>query len=223
MKPEYIELISQLFPFKGLKEKTIEAIFSEINYSVLQFRKGDVIFSPSSYEKKIGFIIDGECQVSRIRSDSNSLPLNTLSRYSSFGIMAVLGKEADYPTQIQASKDSTVLFIEGNDMIATIKKYPTVSMNFIAFLSDRVSFLNKKIATFSGKNTLEKLATYLLNKYYEHGERLSICKTKLSAAINVGRASLYRDLDTLAEENIIKIEPKNIIILSPEGLERITK
>ena len=223
MKTDYIDFISRLFPFKGLKKKTIEAIFSQIKYSINEFEKGEIIFSPSVYQKKIGFIVDGECEVLRIRTDNTPIPLNTLSRYSSFGIMAIFCKDSDYPTEIRASKMSTVLFIDESDMLTTIKKYPTVSMNVISFLSDRIYFLNKKIATFSGKNTLEKLATYLLNKYYENGEHLCISKTKLSAVINVGRASLYRDLDTLAEKGIIKFEDKNIKIISPEGLERIIK
>lgn len=223
MQAEHIEFISRLFPFKGLKEKTIEMIFAEIDYSIEEFRKGDIIFSPSSYQKKIGFVIDGECEVSKVRSEFDSLPLNTLTRYSSFGIMAILCQEAEYPTRISASKLSTVLFINGNDMLATIKKYPTVSMNVIAFLADRISFLNKKIATFSGKSTSEKLATFLLDKYHDMGECICISKTKLSAQINVGRASLYRDLDAFEAESLIKVEPKRIIIISPEGLERIKK
>lgn len=223
MKKEHIEFVSRLFPFVGLKKKTLEVIFSDVEYSVEQFQKGEVIFSPSSYQKKIGFVISGECEVSRERSDEDLVPLNTLSRYSSFGIMAILCENAEYPTRIIASKPSVVLFINGSDMLSVIKKYPTVSMNVIAFLADRISFLNKKIATFSGKSTLEKLVTYLLDKYHENGECVSTSKTKLSLQINVGRASLYRDLDALEADGLIRVESKRIIIISPEGLERITK
>lgn len=223
MKQEHYTFISHLFPFRGIKEKNIELIFSGINYSLQDFSKGEIIFSPSCYQKKIGFIISGEAEVALPRDEHGSVPLNTLSKYASFGIMAIFSKSAEYPTEIRATKSSTVLFIDGADMLKIIKKYPTISMNVIMFLTDRISFLNGKIATFSGKSTAKKLATYLLKNFKAGADVIITSRTKISAEINVGRASLYRDLDALEKSGLIKTEAKKIIIIDPDGLERISK
>ena len=223
MQQAHIEFISNLFPFHDLSPKTIEAIFEKTNHSIENFSKGDIIFSPSGYQKKLGFIIDGECKVERLRNEDDGVPLNTLKKFDSFGILAIFSNEAEYPTRIKAIKPSTVLFIDGADMLKITKKYPTIAMNVISFLTGRISFLNKKIATFSGKSTSEKLATYLYERYSREGSIIKASITKLSAEISVGRASVYRDLEAFEKSGIIAIEPKKIIIICPEGLERITK
>ena len=221
MHKELLNFVSEIFPFKNLKSKTLEMIFDEINYSVSKYNKGDVIFSPSSFHEKVGFVISGECSVERQRDSEDSICLNTLKRCSSFGILSVIYPGAEFPTTIKALKNSSILFIPAEDMIAIIRKYPTISFNVIKFLASRIAFLNEKIATFSEKSTLKKLSSYLLMKFKENGNTIETSKTKISSEIGVGRASLYRDLDYLVESKIIKLNQKQITIICPEGLERI--
>lgn len=223
MSLEIIEFASELFPFKNLKEKTLSLIFSEIKYSVSTFQKGDTVFSKESYRKTVGFVMEGECEVEKKRSDGDLIPLNSLPKYASFGILSLFSPEAEFPTIIAAVRPSKILFIDGSDMLSIIRKYPTVSMNVVTFLAGRIAFLNKKIETFSGRSTMEKLATYLIAKYKENGSETTVTRTKLSAEIGVGRASLYRDLDYFESNGLIKTEQKKIIIICPEGLERILK
>ena len=220
MQQNIPERLVDFFPFRNLSEEDINAVLAVCNYSVRSFRKGETIFSPTEYEKKIGFILNGECAVHRVRSEGSAVYLNSLKKNDSFGILAVLTNEEEYPTLITAVKTAEVLFIGDNDMINVIKQFPAVAMNLISFLAGRIVFLNKKIVTFSEKTTLEKLASYLLDKYKKQGAIINASRTKISEEINVGRASLYRDLDILVSEGIIKLEQKRIIINCPEGLER---
>lgn len=221
MQKEYLDFIPALFLFKDVSEKDMEAILTEYDFSVKDFSKGDVIFSPDSFQKKIGFVMKGECRVERLREEGSAVFLNTLHRFDSFGIMAALSKEPEYPTQIVASKGASILFIDGEDLLAMIKNHPEISMNVISFLTSRIAFLNKKIATFSGKSTLQKLAAYLLAKNKVSGDVVKISRTKIASELGIGRASVYRDLDILAERRLIQINQKEIIITCPEGLERI--
>ena len=223
MNKEHYVFITKLFPFRDLKEKQLDAIFNDASVDIKTFVKDSVIYAPDSYEKRVGFVIDGECSVERKRSDGDKMTLNTLTKFSSFGIMAVLSGKDEYPTIIRAARTSTVMFIDGDDMIAIIKKYPTVAMNVMRFLADRVSFLNEKINTLSEKSTLSRLANHLLRCYKTGGERITVSKSKLATQIDVGRASLYRDLDTLTERGLISVEQKSILIIDPIGLERIIK
>ena len=163
----------------------------------------------------------GECRVERAREDDDFVFLNTLKPPASFGIMAALSSGSEYPTRIIASKSATVMFIGGNDLISMIEAYPKISLNVINFLTSRIAFLNKKVATFSEKSTAQKLASYLLSKQREVGNVLKTSKTSLAAELGVGRASVYRDLDLLSQKGLIEIHQKEIIIKCPEGLERI--
>ena len=220
MEQTILSAATKLFPFYGIAPKTVDVILSGINCRIESFAKRDVILSPNTHEAKVGFILDGECKVSRQRSDGEPLPLNTLPRYSSFGILSVFSSEEEFPTVITASKPTKVLFISSDDMIYITKKYHEIAMNVITFLAGRISFLNSKVATFSEKSTLQKLVNYILSKYRLQGDTIKASKTDISSEISVGRASLYRDLAILEEEGLIKVETKKIIIINPEGLER---
>ena len=99
-----------------------------------------------------------------------------------------------------------------------------ISLNIIKFLSNRISFLNEKISTFSSDNVEQKFANYILSCLKNiDGLSFEINLKKTAESINSGRASLYRAIDSLSKKSIIKIENKTIFIIDPQGLERIAK
>jgi len=182
-----------------------------------------VIYSPDSYQRKIGFVISGECEVCRIKHDGGRVKLNTLSRGQSFGISAVFS-DGDFPTVIYAARRAEVVFITRDELMSLINAIPEVALNIIRFQNDRIAFLNKKIETFSAGTVEERLACFILDEYRKQGSsELALNRMKTADKLGVGRASLYRALDSLADSGIIKPETKKIYIIDPEGLERITK
>lgn len=217
-----LTFFSKLFPFMGLKDDTLKKIISSIETKNAEYEKGEIILSHDTPASDIGFVINGACEVAKIRH-GDTVPLNTLERYSSFGVLSVFHPDGEFPTSIRAKCRTKIMYISGADMIYLVKHYPTVAMNVIGFLAKRIAFLNDKIATFSGKGTVQKIASYLLSQYSKHGDIIPFCGTKIASAVSIGRASLYRALSSLESDGIIKLEQKQIIIISPDGLERISK
>ena len=84
-------------------------------------------------------------------------------------------------------------------------------------MADRINFLNKKIGTFSGTRVEDRLFSFLVSKAEKEGKNtLSLNCKKCSEAINAGRASVYRALDLLVSEGIIRFENKTITLLKTE-------
>ena len=97
-------------------------------------------------------------------------------------------------------------------------------MNLIRFLSGRIDFLNEKVAMLCGASAERKLSCYLYQQYQAQNSLDLLFKPKITAErINVGRASLYRALSSLAEQEIIQISDKKIIIKKLDELERMSK
>ena len=216
-------VLRKSFLFFNLNDKTYERACSLFSGDTVLFTKGDVIYSPTSYQRKIGFVISGECEVCRIKHDGGRVKLNTLSQGQSFGISTVFSGQ-DFPTVIYAVRRSEIAFITQNELISLIENIPEIALNIIRFQNDRISFLNKKIETFSAGSVEEKLACFILGEYKKCGNReLDLNRMKTADRLGVGRASLYRALDSLAESKIIDLQTKKIIIIDPMGLERITK
>ena len=216
-------VLKNLFMFSGLGDEALCRIYSSVKLTTQAFSKGETIFDKAHYEKRIGFVLSGECKVMRRRNKSDSVELNRISKYGSFGILSLFTPNAEFPTEIVASKNCTVLFIEAEDVQTLISEYREISLAVIGFLAQKVAFLNRKLATFSNKCVEDKLTAYLRQAYEKHGDELCISMAELSREADIGRASLYRMLSSLEEKGIIKAEPKKIVFINPEGLERIKK
>ena len=95
-------------------------------------------------------------------------------------------------------------------------------MNIIEFLTEKINFLNDKIAAFSGGSVEEKLASHILLLSKKNNSlEFDFNKKKSAEALNCGRASLYRAISALESAGYISLDNKKIIINDPEGLERI--
>ncbi|MBQ8303109.1 MAG: Crp/Fnr family transcriptional regulator [Clostridia bacterium] len=208
------------------KETSDELVFNVLNCSPpiqREFKRGDLIYPFPTNEKMVGFVYSGRCEIRRARSDGGRVVLNILNKGDSFGILSIYSKE-DFPTQIFASKNSTILFFTEEQIYDFVNNYSQISTNLIVFLANRIEFLNKKIETFSGCRVENRLSAFLLCEYEKNksNEFTFNCR-KTSEEINAGRASVYRALSSLQSDGLINLIDKKIIILDPQGLERIVK
>ena len=220
---KYSEL-QDLFLFRNIAAEEFEKLAKDINFSIRNFAKDELIYQPDNYQRSLGFILRGACRVNKKRHEGTLVHLNTLNRGDSFGAITLFSDEADYPTYIYATKQTEVLFISKDDAVSLISNNRKISVNFIKFLTDRIHFLNRKVSTFSSGSTEQKLANYLLTRQKEISEcEFQFNKKLASEALGIGRASLYRALDALVSENLISVDNKKIYINDLSGLERITK
>lgn len=211
------------FLFRGISTTEAERLIQIVDVEVSEFERGATIYSPSRFEKKIGFVISGECSVVQ-KHASSRVSLKPILPGDTFGILTVFSDADEYPTYIIAKRHSKVLFLTDKNVQKLVELSPTISLNIITFMSERISFLNKRIDTYSSTTVEQKLASYILT-LSKGGEltRLSLNKAEAAQAISAGRASLYRALHALCDAGAIALEEKNLIILNAEKLERITK
>jgi CRP-like cAMP-binding protein len=125
--------------------------------------------------------------------------------------------------------DTEVTF-HGGAVILVIPRYlledliiddAALSCNIIAALAQKVRFLNAKIAGYTAVRSDEKLYLHLLSLpkdsegWVEIGESMS----SLARRLGIGRASLYRAIDTLIEEETIVRQGQKYRILSFKNKE----
>lgn len=221
---EITSFLKSTFMFRGVSEKTLNEAIGKIDLISKSFEKNECIYSPSSYSDMIGFVKNGICEVRRVHPDGTSVPLNIIEKYGTFGIVAVFGNKQNFPTYVYAKKACSIVFISKKDFIFLFNSYNEIALNTAKFLTERITFLNEKVTTFSGNTVTEKLAHYILS-LSEANKRLDFefNRKKSAEIINTGRASLYRALTELKNEGIIDYDSKKIYINDLIGLERKTK
>ncbi len=219
-----LDFFKNTFLFADIGDDEAISAYSKLNPTFRTFEKGEFIYTEHEYERKLGFIADGCCEVQRVHSDGTTLPLNTLKTYGSFGIIAVLSDNHEYVSCIVAKQKSTIVFIDRDDLISIMKNHSSIAINVSKFLANRIIFLNQKVHTFSGTTVEKKLANHLVSCANIYGElEFDFNRKRTSEIINAGRASLYRALDSLRDGKFITYDSKKIYITDLKGLERMSQ
>ena len=211
----YSEFFKDVFLFQGLDDSKIEEICKSYSFLLKPIERGNCI-SFEGKDKGVAFVVSGDLEVIREKDDGTKVVLNQITKKASVGLLSVFSAE-EYPTRVVARVNSELIVINESTLNELICNYPQISRNVIYFLADRINFLNKKIATFSGTRTADRLFSYLLLTYEKKKTRsFSLNCKKCSEAINAGRASVYRAIEQLVSEGVILFEDKIITLLKTE-------
>lgn len=186
--------------------------------SLKKYFASEIILSPDIETIPIGIVIDGIIEITSA-TQKHKVILKTAGKGAMFGIANLYATDSEFPSQITAKTDSEILMINPNLFKKIIESDPVIMKNYLYFLSNKILYLNKKISSYTIGNTDCKLSYYLYENEVDGVVRLNNSLSDISVMLNMGRASLYRSLDKLIEENIICKDGKNIYIIDKEKLK----
>ncbi len=198
--------LKNLFLFNGLSKEKIESVISSLPDAVT-FKKGEEIYSQNEFRRALGVIVSGSAE-----AFNGDLLKRTFGEGDVFGAAALFCSDSSYVSRITAKTDCTIRFIGEDTLTAMTEQYPVIAKNYIAFLSDRVRFLNKKIELFTCKGAAARLYRYLS----ENADPAGIVEIKnmarLARLTSIGRTSLYRAVDELIGAGVIEKNGTQFII-----------
>ena len=165
-------------------------------------------------------ILSGNVRVSGAAKEK-TLVLNTLGSGDFFGVASLFGETCGV-TVLTAMKPADVIFFSQEIVEALLKMDYTFARNYICFLTQKIGFLNRKIAAFTAGSAEKKLARYLLSLSDERGMvKVPMPMTKLAGALNLGRASLYRAFGYLEESGLLSRSGSTVYIPAPGELKKL--
>lgn len=204
--------LGDFFLWRGLPADEAKTVLDHLPQPE-RFEKGVRIFSGGQFRPALAMILSGEVQVFRTDDDGRRVVMNRLSAGQVFGAAALFGDTDAYVTEIEALRPTSLVFISQAQMSAYIARYPLVAENYIRFLSDRIRFLNHKIAGFTNGPTGNRLYRYLLEHRQPDGRvDVPVSMVELAQSLNIGRSSLYRSLDALEAEGWINRDGRDIYL-----------
>ena len=173
------------------------------------FKKGEIIYSAEVFPNALGLILKGEAFA--VTNNDNKLFMNSFKSGTAFGVAAVFGNKSNFVSTITAKTDMEILFITEETLLKIFEKYPKTAVNYIEFLSDKIRFLNKKVALLSSGSADDTVLNYLSSVADSSGNAaLPRNMTLLSKTIGISRASLYRCIENLENKGLI-LKENNII------------
>ena len=208
-------IIRRCFLFKGVSTWILHRALGDKRSQLRWYAKGSLIA-----ERALGLILAGSVLV-QSPSGSHKLTLRTFGPGDVFGATALFTMGGSYATRLTALTECRILFFSQELLQVLMREDVVVAENYIRFLSDRIRFLNRKIACLAASSIEEMLALRLLET---RGKTMPVPSfSRLAEELGIGRASLYRVLDKFVDDGLIARKPHGIEILNVDGLEKIVK
>lgn len=215
MNEKTLNIVANCPIFCGIDSDMLSAVLTQ-NSCLRTFGTSETVFSSSCTDNCIGIIISGAALVF---SDDSTKPvlLRKLVQGDLFGVSNVLSGEK-FISRISAQEKCEVLFIPADAIRYLLEHDKKAMYNYIGFLSDRICFLNRKIACLTAGNAERRLALYLDSLSESDDFVLPLPLSSLATVLDIGRASLYRAFDSLVADGFISKSGKNIKILKRQEM-----
>ncbi|MBE6665184.1 MAG: Crp/Fnr family transcriptional regulator [Ruminococcaceae bacterium] len=214
------EILRKTAIFRNMSPET-ETILENLKENV--FSAGEKIVDAQDFEsfRGLGVLLSGKAYVFGKNREKEVL-LNRLAEADVFGAATVFFREKEAVSTVSAKTKCRILFIERSLLEKIMENDFAVASAYIAFLSERVYFLNRKIIGFTAKSADCALADYVLRAADENG-LLTVNMSRIASSLNIGRTTLYRVLEILRDEGVLAYDGKKIRILDRELLEKRSK
>ena len=221
---EIIKKLEKNELFNNVDKTKMLKILGNLKYSIVSYKKGEVIFQEEEICSAIGLIIDGTINIERIYPNGKSIVMSKFKDGDVFGEALLFSKVNKYPATVIALSDCKVLYLTKNEIIKLFSVEDKLMENFMMLLSEKIIILNNKIRSISLKSVRQKVVDYILCEYMnEKNEeiKLKYSKEEIANDIGIPRPSLSRELIKLRDEGLINFSRNKITILNIEELEDI--
>ena len=208
------EVLQKVKLFSGVDENLIRDALKKGYFEEREYSPGETILSPENKAKKAVIFLSGKAEVYSA-DEGRSLLLRTFEKGHIVGISNLFAPD-DFVTRVIATKKCSVLEISPESYGKILEKDKGAMYNYVAFLSEKIRFLNRKIVTLTAGNAERRLAYFLDSAISDGGDQaheITVQMNSLCEMLNLGRASLYRAADKLCEEGFITRNGKTITVL----------
>ena len=204
--------------FSGVSPDAILSLLGTGGAILRSFRPGEEI--PLTHENERALVIlTGGQALAYSTDEKKDVILRAIGVGTAFGV-SVLFSDEEPVSVIRAKTRAEALCISASAVRTLIEKDATFRMNYIAFLSGRIRFLNRRIACYTAGSAERRLALYLADLPEDTAgiAWLDLSMTELSELLDIGRASLYRAFTRLSESGLILRDDRRIRILNRRAL-----
>ena len=196
------------------------ALLASPDVRTAEFADGGVLFADGT-PTALGVLVRGGAEIIRAGAGGEVL-LRTLGAGDVFGAATLFGRESA-GTQVRARGGACAVFLGRAAVEAVFAADPRTAIGYIAFLSEKIGFLNARLSTFTAESAEARLAGYILRAAAGRDAFVSVLPlSRLAELLGLGRASLYRAFDALCAAGAIEKKQKNITIKDRAYLARVS-
>lgn len=207
--------------FRGLPDRHIEELSKiAVRYT---FLKGKIIFSEGDEAEGLYVLISGRVKIFKVSREGKEQILHIIEAQEPFGEAPAFAGTR-FPASAEAIEDSITLFFPRESIIQLIKDDPSLALNMLALLSQRLRQFTVLVEDLSLKEVPQRLAAYMLlisHRDKDDNIELNINKKQLASLLGTIPETVSRILSRMVAKNLIDVQGRRIKLIDKRALEEL--
>jgi len=198
--------------------------FFDDNGEVLNFEKGEVIYTNGNNSNKIFLILKGVVKTHKMDESGKEL-ITALHKADDFLGFTSFVDNIPYQESASAVEKVELAGISKKQLKDILEKNRNVSMELLNVLTDNLSEVKEQLLQMAYSSVRRKTAQTILQfadvLSKKTGDTIKISRSDLASVAGIATESLIRTLSGFKRDGLIEIEGRNIKILELEQLRSI--
>jgi CRP/FNR family transcriptional regulator len=209
--------IGNLWIFEKLAPDDVQALAKKALRK--KMKKGETVFMQGDSADEVFLIKGGRIKLTKILENGTELMLD-LRKAGDFVGENMFSEESEYPVSAVCLEDTLTCGFSRSQFEQLVLKHPTVGLQVIKTLSERISWLTTRVGNLAVTNIEDRLYSVLSNVAKEHGAQspkgvviqFPLTHEDLSFLTGAHRVSVTRAMKALKEAGKIILEGKQLIL-----------
>ena len=199
--------------------RVIESIF--LQYGTLKnYPANKTIFVKGDVADKIAFIKSGQVRAVVTNPAGDETTLFYMGKGNIFGSDSLVPNPV-VVVNVETITPCELYMLPAKQFLEIWHKHNFPIQELLAHYLKRISLLSDYICCSHFTNAKQRVAYFLHSYANIHGRTISLTNEQIAAITGANRISVNRILNSLAQENIVKLEYKKIIVLNEEEIINI--
>lgn len=216
----YLNILKKCPLFLHVNDEELLPMLACLDAKISHYDKNETIIERDSPATKVGIVLDGKIQASRVDFYGNRSIVNHIEATELFGASAACSGVKKNPLDVIANTNAIIMFIDCKRVITTCGNscgfHNQIIENLLTIVSQKNMQFSQKIEIISKRNTRDKLLTYLMLEATKAGKEafsIPFDRQELADYLEVERSGLSTEISKLKREGYINCEKNRFELL----------
>ena len=212
--------------FEGVPEDKLKHLAARA--AVKKFLPGKLIVGETDPIRSFYVVLSGRLKLYKSSPEGKEQTLQLLGPGDPFGLCTAFATDS-FPASVTAIEESTVLRIPGEVLESVARQEPSLLLNIILILSQRLKDSMTLVESLALKEIPGRLATFLLHDLSrEAGTKnnrleLNISQRELAKILGATPEALSRALRKMSNDGILIAAKRTMTVLDRQALEKLAE
>jgi len=219
------DVLRQAPLFSGLDDEAAAALRASM--ATTRFRRGDVVFREGDAGDRLYVVTDGKVKLGRTSSDGRENLLAILGPGQMFGELSLFDPGPRSAT-VTAVTDATFETLSHDELVRWLTGRPDVARGLLSQLAARLRKANDVVADLVFSDVPGRVAKALLDLSARFGRTADdgvhvhhdLTQEELAQLVGASRETVNKALADFAHRGWLRLEPRSVVILDLERLQR---